>query len=184
MFSSSNLASAASKAQKAKFRFPSSDPSENQVIDNRTAEQKMSDILRTWSQLLTVEETQVWNEISRRDLTRDILTPGSGLRTTKSIIDREIRQFRQIDAGKKSEMLKALQQLPELPLDNDPQPIDIPEATPNPLSGNELPAVSNLDPEFISNYCDPINNIQVEKPIIQTIKSDMDYFSLKNKCAR
>ena len=119
MYSSSNLASAASKAQKAKFCFPKSDPSENQVIDNRTAEQKMSDILRTWSQLLTVEETQVWNEISRRDLTRDILTPGSGLRTTKSIIDREIRQFRQIDAGKKSEMLKALQQLPELPLDNN-----------------------------------------------------------------
>ena len=50
----SNLASAASKAQKAKFRFPSSDPKENQVIDNRTPEQKMADILRTWSQLLTV----------------------------------------------------------------------------------------------------------------------------------
>ena len=93
------------------------------------------------------------------------------------IIDREIRQFRQIDAGKKSEMLKALQQLPELPLDNDPQPIDIPEATPNPLSGNELPAVSNLDPGFISNYCDHLINIQVEKPIIQTIKSDIDYLT-------
>ena len=96
------------------------------------------------------------------------------------IIDHEIHQFRQIDAGKKSEMLKALQQLPELPLDNNPQPVDptdIPEATPHPLSGNELPAVSNLDPGFISNYCDPLINIQVEKPIIQTIKSDIDYLT-------
>ena len=62
-----HLASAASKAQKAKFCFPSSDPQANQMIDSRTSEQKMSDILRTWSQLLTKEETQVWNEISQRD---------------------------------------------------------------------------------------------------------------------
>ena len=145
----------------------------------------MSDILRTWSQLLTVEETQVWNEISCRDLTRDILTPGSGLRTTKSIIDREIRQFRQIDEGRKSEMLKALQQLPELTVDNNPDdPTDIPEAVTHPLSGDELPAVSNLNPGFISNYCDPLSNNQVEKPIIQTVKSDIDYLILKNNCAR
>ena len=43
--SSAQLASAAAKAQKAKFKFPSSDPQENQVIDNRTSEQKMADIL-------------------------------------------------------------------------------------------------------------------------------------------
>jgi hypothetical protein len=184
----SNLASAASKAQKAKFRFPSSDPKENQVIDNRTPEQKMADILRTWSQLLTVEETQVWNEISRRDLTRDILTSDSGLRTTKSIIDREIRQFRQLAAGKKSEMLKTLQRLPEellLPVDNQSQPSDpsdILEATPNPLSFNESPAVSYLDSEFISNYCEPLTDIQVEKPIIQILKSNLDYSNLKNIC--
>ena len=52
------IASAASKAQQAKFKFPSSDPQANQVIDSRTSEQKMSDILWTWSQLLTQEE---WN---------------------------------------------------------------------------------------------------------------------------
>ena len=110
--SHAQLASAAIKAQKAKFRFPSSDPKENQVIDTRTPEQKMSDILRIWSQLLTKDETQIWNEISNRDLSRDISLK-SGLRTTKSIIDREIKQFRQIAASKKSEMLQTLQQLPE-----------------------------------------------------------------------
>ena len=141
MTSHAQLASAASKAQKAKFCFPSSDPQANQVIDSRTLEQKMADILRTWSQLLTREETQVWNEISERDLSRDISLK-SGLHTTKSIIDREIRQFRQIAAGKKSEMLKTLQRLPEellLPEDNQSQPSDpsdILEATPNPLSFN------------------------------------------------
>ena len=183
MYSSSNLASAASKAQKAKFRFPQADPSENEIIDKRTAEQKMSDILRTWYQLLTVEETKIWNEISRRDLTRDILTPGSGLRTTKSIIDSEIRNFRQLNEGKKSELLKALQQLPELTVDNNPDdPTDIPEAVTHPLSGDELPAVSTL-PGSISNYCDPLVNNQVEKPIIPTV-SDSDYLELKNNCAR
>ena len=53
----SQLASVAAKAQKAKFRFPSSDPQANEIQDNCTSEQKMSDILRTWSQCLTKEET-------------------------------------------------------------------------------------------------------------------------------
>jgi hypothetical protein len=109
--SHSQLASAAIKAQKAKFRIPSSDPANNQVIDTRTSEQKMADILRIWSQLLTKDETKIWNEISNCDLTHDISLK-SGLRTTKSIIDREIKQFRQIAAGEKSEMLQTLQKLP------------------------------------------------------------------------
>ena len=147
----------------------------------------MADILRTWSQLLTRDETQVWNDISERDLSRDISLK-SGLRTTKSIIDREIRQFRQIAAGKKSEMLKTLQRLPEellLPVDNQSQPSDpsdILEATPNPLSFNESPAVSYLDPEFISNYSNPLTGVQVEKPITQKVKSDIDYSNLQNIC--
>ena len=109
--SHSQLASAAVKAQKAKFRFPSSDPADNQVIDTRTPEQKMSDILRIWSQLLTKDETKIWNEISNRDLTNDISLK-SGLRTTKSIIASEIKKFRE-NASEKSEMLRTLKKLPE-----------------------------------------------------------------------
>ena len=55
----SQLASAAVKAQRAKFHFPSSDPQESDIQDTRTSEQKMSDILRIWSQCLTKDESQV-----------------------------------------------------------------------------------------------------------------------------
>ena len=83
----SQLASAAVKAQRAKFRFPRSDPQESDIQDTRTSEQKMSDILRIWSQWLTKDETHVClNTISERDLSRDISLK-SGLRTCKSIID-------------------------------------------------------------------------------------------------
>ena len=57
----SQLASAASKAQRAKFRFPKDDPPESDIIDTRSPDQKMQDILRIWSQCL--DEAQVWNEI-------------------------------------------------------------------------------------------------------------------------
>ena len=86
--SHSKLASAAVKAQKAKFRFPKMDPADNVVTCTRTPEQKMSDILRIWSQLLTKDETKIWNEISHRDLSKDVSLK-SGLRTTKSIIASE-----------------------------------------------------------------------------------------------
>ena len=56
--SHSKLASAAVKAQKAKFRFPKMDPADNVVTCTQTPEQKMSDILRIWSQLLTKDETK------------------------------------------------------------------------------------------------------------------------------
>ena len=120
------------------------------MIDNRTAEKKMSDILRIWSQVLTREETQVWNKIRERDLSKDISLK-SGLRTPKSIIDQEIKQFRQISAGKKCDMLKTLQQLPEdllSPANDQSQlsdPSDIPETTPNPLLFEESSLISYLD---------------------------------------
>ena len=38
-----------SHATKAKFRFPSKDPDENIVIDNRNEAEKVKDILRVWS---------------------------------------------------------------------------------------------------------------------------------------
>ena len=42
-------ANSASKDIKRKFCFPSSDPSENLVIDTRPDNKKMADILRIWS---------------------------------------------------------------------------------------------------------------------------------------
>ena len=83
---------AASKAQRAKFRFPKDDPPESDIIDTHS-DQKMQDILRIWSQCLDKDETQVWNKICERDLSRDISLK-SGLRTCKSIIESEIRDFK------------------------------------------------------------------------------------------
>ena len=71
----------------------------------------MSDIFRIWSQVLTKEETDIWNEVSGRDLSKDISLK-SGLRTPKSVIDLEIKKFRQ-NPGKKAAMLQTLNNLPE-----------------------------------------------------------------------
>ena len=71
-----------SHATKAKFRFPSKDPDENIVIDNRNDAKKVKDILRVWSQLLTSDEREIWNEIAERGLTRDISLE-SGIRLPK-----------------------------------------------------------------------------------------------------
>ena len=77
---------------KARFKFPTKDPSPNLITDNRTSAQIVSDILRIWCQCLTLEEKQVWNLIADRDLTKT-LTLSSGLRTPKSFIDRDINNF-------------------------------------------------------------------------------------------
>ena len=62
------MVTAAIKAQKAKFRFPKHDPSAPDIVDTRSDEEKMQDILRIWSQVLTPAETAIWNEVSQRDL--------------------------------------------------------------------------------------------------------------------
>ena len=185
----SQLASAAVKAQRAKFRFPRSDPQESDIQDTRTSEQKMSDILRIWSQCLTKDETQVWNTISERDLSRDISLK-SGLCTCKSIIDRVIHNFKQISKDKQSDMLQVLQRLPNntsssslLLSDCNSQPTDPgnnPEPTSKSLLLNESPAVSHLDREILSNFCDPVSGSQDENTINHCVKSDIDYSNLKN----
>ena len=109
----SQLASAACKAQRAKFRFPREDPPVSEIIDTRSSDQKMQDILRTWSQCLNQDETDVWNQICDRDLSRDISLK-SGLRTCKSIIESEIRDFKNTNKDKKSEMLQILQNIPSI----------------------------------------------------------------------
>ena len=87
-------------------------------------------------------------------------------------------------------MLKSLQHLPQdllLPDSNNSQPVDPannPESTPQSLLFNESPAVPHLDPEFMSNYCDPPSGIQVEKSINHCVKSDFDYSNLQNICTK
>ena len=57
-------ATKAKSAARAKYRFPPKDPSDNEVKDTRTDEEKVSDILRLWCQLLTDDEQKVWNSIA------------------------------------------------------------------------------------------------------------------------
>ena len=49
-------ACAATSAVKKKFRFPAQDPGENEVTDTRSDLQKINDIIRVWSQVLTPAE--------------------------------------------------------------------------------------------------------------------------------
>jgi hypothetical protein len=179
--SHSKLASAAVKAQKAKFRFPSSDPADNVVIDTRTPEQKMSDILRIWSQLLTKDETKIWNEISHRDLTNDVSLK-SGLRTTKSIIASEIKKFRE-NASEKSQMLRTLKKLPELLLPDSDQ-VQLSDQSDIPLSiGPQID--SCLDPDFISSYCTPSPGTKVDQSVNhQQVKSDINFSNLYDTCTK
>ena len=48
-------------AVRAKFRYPSSDPTPNEIEDERTDAQKVEDILRIWAQILKPEEQKIWN---------------------------------------------------------------------------------------------------------------------------
>ena len=73
-------ANVASKEIKRKFRFPSQDPSENVIVDDREDSKKVADILRIWSQVLTPDEAEIWSDIAERDVTKDI-SLRSGLRT-------------------------------------------------------------------------------------------------------
>ena len=107
-------AHAASKDIKRKFRFPSHDPSENLIVDDRPDSTKVADILRIWSQVLTPAEAKIWSDIAERDVTKDI-TLRSGLRTPKSMIDCEIKMFKDISNKDKLKMTKLVQNLPQMP---------------------------------------------------------------------
>ena len=184
-----NMATAAIRAQKAKFRFPKQDPQAPDIVDKRSDKQKMSDILRVWSQVLTREETNIWNEVSQRDLSRDISLK-SGLRTPKCVIDREIKMFRQAP-GKRAAMLKSLENLPD---EFQATPISQPQVndSPNILETNqtplllpeESPVISQLDTAFISNFSDLIAKIQFDKPYENNVQLNADYITLKNDCTR
>ena len=112
-----------SPAVKARFKFPNKDPSPNLITDNRTPAQIVSDILRIWCQCLTIEEKQVWNLIAGRDLTKT-LTLSSGLRIPKTFIDRDIKNFRNLQNAEKEALLEKLDSAPQTPYlpvtDHDP----------------------------------------------------------------
>ena len=190
----SQLASAACKAQRAKFRFPREDPPVSEIIDTRSSDQKMQDILRTWSQCLNQDETDVWNQICDRDLSRDISLK-SGLRTCKSIIEGEIRDFKNTSKDKKSEMLQILKNVPPLNSCNEQSsllvsqgnsqsvdPSNNPEPTAESLLPNDQAGVSHLDPEILSSYCDPVSGSQDDPTINHCVKSDSHSIQLSKMC--
>ena len=80
---------AATPAVKAKFKYPSKDPLPNLIEDTRTDSEKVSDILRIWSQILTPAEQVIWNEIAERDISKAISLP-SGMRIPKTFIEKDI----------------------------------------------------------------------------------------------
>jgi len=149
----------------------------------------MQDILRIWSQALTPSETAIWNEVSQRDLSKDISLK-SGLRTPKCVIDREIKKYK-LSAGKKAALSQTLKNIPDhfLPAPT-PQaelsdPSDILETKPNPLLlPEEPPAMSYIDADFISNYSELLSKIQEEKPWEQNIQLNKPYITLKNECSK
>ena len=114
----SQLASASSKLQRSKFKFPREDPPQSDIVDLRSDSQKLTDILRTWSQCLSGPELSIWNQICERDLSHDISLK-SGLRTCQSIIKEEIKDFKNTSTDQKSEMCKILGNVPSLESPNE-----------------------------------------------------------------
>ena len=87
-------------AVKAKFRYPSSDPTPNEIEDERTDAQKVQDILRIWAQILKPEEQTIWNQIAERDISKQVSLQ-SGMRLPKAFIERDIHSFRDIGKTEK-----------------------------------------------------------------------------------
>ena len=146
-------ANVASKEIKRKFRFPSQDPSENLIVDDREDSKKVADILRIWSQVLTPDEAEIWSDIAERDVTKDI-SLRSGLRTPKSIIDREIKTFKDISSKNKNKMSSLLQRLPETPcIESSPLSTQDSSLTaPLSFSSNTMPNLSHLDADLVANF--------------------------------
>ena len=139
---------------KRKFRFPTQDPSENVIIDDRQDSQKVADILRIWSQVLKPEEAEIWSDIAERDVTKDI-SLRSGLRTPKAIIDREIKMFKDISSTNKNKMSSLLQKLPDIPCKESNIPLSTQDSsltTPLSFSSNKLPNLSHLNTDTVANF--------------------------------
>ena len=81
----------AANTAKAKFRYPRHDPMESNLQDNRTEREKLEDILRISSQVLTSSELELWEEIAGQKLTESMKFE-SDLRIPKVVIDAELRK--------------------------------------------------------------------------------------------
>ena len=79
----------ASPAVKAKFKYPARDPIPNEIQDNRSDSEKVSDIFLIWTQILKPEKQSICNKIAERDITKQISLQ-SGMRIPKSIIKKDI----------------------------------------------------------------------------------------------
>ena len=140
---------------KQKFRFPVRDPSENLISDTRTDSQKVSDILRVWSQILTPEESSIWSDIAERDVTKNISLK-SGLRTPKSMIDNEIKMFKNVSnatRNKMSHLLSKVQdiqfpEIPSVPFNDKQTSLE----TPLSFDSNNMPNLAHLDTDILANY--------------------------------
>jgi hypothetical protein len=61
----SDRSEANKKLMKQKFTYPRVDPEDSGIIDNRSDHQKMSSILRICSQILSKDELEVWNDLTK-----------------------------------------------------------------------------------------------------------------------
>ena len=77
------------------FYFPRNDPSEDVLnyIDQRSDYEKLRDVLCIWHQLVPEPLLNLYNEIVERDLSRHLQLK-SGIPITKSVIDKEIKNFK------------------------------------------------------------------------------------------
>ena len=138
----------ATKATRAKFRFPSKDPVDNTIQDTRNDSEKVNDILRMWCQVLTEDEQAIWNGIAERDLTQN-LTLASGLRTPKHVIDAEIKAFKSLNSANKQDMLAMLKTAPELHTSNPAKIVESAQQNqPSELASDPLSA-QRLDNDFL-----------------------------------
>ena len=99
-----------------------------------------------WSQLLTSDESDIWNEIADRDLTRKISLE-SGIRTPKTFIENEIKAFRNLKAEQKIELIKALDKTPEF--HNTDRESEISQPV---IDSTRLECELDVDEEFLSHY--------------------------------
>ena len=137
------------------------------IKDTRTDEDKVSDILRIWCQVLTDDEQNIWNGIAERDLSQNITLP-SGLRTPKHIIDSEIKAFKVVNNKDRQNMLDTLKSAPELHVNSRAKDT---QQQPSELADDPVSAL-RLDNNFL------VNLAHLGTPCKTTVaKSDPDALS-------
>ena len=79
-----------------RFNLSRNDPSEDVLnyIDQRSDHEKLRDVLCIWHQLVPEPLLNLYNEIVERDLKSRHLQLKSGIPITKSVIDKEIKNFK------------------------------------------------------------------------------------------